>query len=556
MITSLDRLLTEIKNKKLLEHKSSNVELKSGWDKKYGKKISALGNKLDNGFSWLVIGINNDGTLANKDEKWVIQTEEIISQQINEYLDPVQACIEMRCYEINKKWIIVIKIENPGTVVYWNRTAYKKSGTTVTDMKPEEIMQLTVTLPGLTDYSKQNWDGKIDKELSNKFVRNLLKKRNDLPFNYNDFDAINVFNHIKISRRNTIKILFGDCKYRIIFYDNNNDIAKNETKCGLYTVLMHNFINEIQDWSRSIINISEKPFPEQALKEGLANSVAHASYFQRNGDIIIEVFKDKVIISNLCLPECCYFANRWFSRSHKTVNELLMETLRLAGIVDELGRGKNLIFTDSIKSGKRPPQVFLEKAGRFNRWKLCIYGGSPDGIHLKLFKRIQNVYSNEQTALIAYALVLWKNLPVSTIRNYIDGESAPLFAEVLSDFNGPIYYYEKKDEIVLRRWVRILLEEGKDSKTFDIAEEEGLFDFAYDIQVEFHNGMVTPKILRKLAHMGETKSEKVLSSTLLKKWESEGKINKVKQGVYKFIKKFIDQTTFDKVLKILKEKQT
>ena len=53
-----------------------------------------------------------------------------------------------------------------------------------------------------------------------------------------------------------------------------------------------------------------------------------------------------------------------------TINGLLMEVLRVAGHVDELGRGKNLIFSDSIKNGKRSPEVILERAGRYDRWKL------------------------------------------------------------------------------------------------------------------------------------------------------------------------------------------
>lgn len=46
MINSIEELLKEISDSNLLEHKFQNVELKRGWDKDYGKNISALGNKI------------------------------------------------------------------------------------------------------------------------------------------------------------------------------------------------------------------------------------------------------------------------------------------------------------------------------------------------------------------------------------------------------------------------------------------------------------------------------------------------------------------------------
>ncbi|HBG93236.1 MAG: hypothetical protein A2X54_04625 [Nitrospirae bacterium GWF2_44_13] len=554
-ITTIDELLDEINAENLTEYKFPNIELKRNWDKKHGEKISALGNKTDVNVSWMVIGIEDNGKLANHDEQWAKHTEEVISQHMNSSLDPVQACLGIKPFIVNGSSIIVIKISNPGAVVKWAHIAYKGTGTTILAMKPEEIMELTISLPGLTDYSKQVWDGKIDMELTGIFIKKLLEKRDDLPIDYSDINADVILNIIKIKDTNTCGILFGNFKYRVVFYDKREEPLKNETRYGLFSLLKDEFIDEIQTWAKTLNAISMKPFPERALKEGLANSVAHAAYFENNGEIIVEIFADKIIISNLCLPECGYFANKWFSRSHKTMNGLLMETLRLIGIVDELGRGKNLIFADSIKAGKKPPCVSLEKTGRVNRWRLCIYGGSTDKVQLRLFQRIRVNYPNEKKALIAYALVLWSGQPVSTIKTFIDDESAPMIAEILSDIYGPIFYYEKNDAIVLNRWVRVLIEEGKDSKSFTVAEEDQLYKFAYDIQTKYYNSSITPKELRKLAHMGDTESEIVLSSTLFKKWVKEGKLHKISKGHYTFKEKSETEMTLSKMLELWRNKQ-
>lgn len=553
-IDTIEDLLREANQSSLLEHKFQNLELKRGWDKDYGKNISALGNKIGVRISWMVIGMDDNGNAAGKDEQWAIQTSQNISQQLNSFLDPIQTCSGINSYNLNNGWIVVIKINNPGTVVKWERFAYKSSGTTISFMSPEEILQFTIELPGLTDYSKQDWDGVPEEALVNEFAKKLCETRKDLGISYSQIKSYSNLPDInKILKRNVSKILFGNCKYRVVFYDKDNQPVRNVDRYGLYGLLEPKFIDEVQNWAKDFNSHSTEPFPVLALKEGLANSVAHATYFERDGEIIIEIFKDKVVISNLCLPESEYFANRWFSRSHKTVNELLMETLRLVKIVDELGRGKNIIFTDSIKKGKQPPQVSIEKAGMVNRWRLHIFGNITNKIYLKLLERIKKTYPEENKALIAYALVLWRNQPVSTIRKFIDGESAPLFVEVLTDIHGPIFYYQKNDEIALQRWVRILLEEGKDSKTFTMAEEEQLYDFAYDMQMQFHNALITPKELRELAHMGETKSEQSLSSNLLKKWEEESKLTKIKKGIYKFIGKDISQVNISKLLALLQD---
>lgn len=82
MIKNIEDLILEINNGNLREHKFTNVELKRSWDINYGEKISALANRLGDEPSWMVIGIENDGTLSNHTEHFAIQTEEKISQCI------------------------------------------------------------------------------------------------------------------------------------------------------------------------------------------------------------------------------------------------------------------------------------------------------------------------------------------------------------------------------------------------------------------------------------------------------------------------------------------
>src|SRR3990167_8863335 len=99
MLTNLQNLIEEIRLGKALEHRHPNLELKEDWVQKHGEKLSALGNKTEQPVSWLVVGMTNEGKLVGRDENWAKQREEVISQQINENLDPIQACKGVECRE-------------------------------------------------------------------------------------------------------------------------------------------------------------------------------------------------------------------------------------------------------------------------------------------------------------------------------------------------------------------------------------------------------------------------------------------------------------------------
>ncbi len=475
---------------------------------------------------------------------------------MNRYLDPQITCQSIICENLEGKWFILIKFANPGGVVYWNNAAYKAAGTTIAAMTPEEVMQLTVALPGLTDYSAQERFAPFDEKLANGFIRTISeKRRGTLIESLTKLPTDEAIKRIGFHNTNAQRILLGDLKYRVVKYDYDGVPVTNEPRYGLFGLLNEDCLAEVQSWTKSQLGLTSDPYPFKALKEGFANAVAHAAYFDGDGDVILELFPDRLCVSNLCLRESQYFANKWFSRSHKTVNKVLMEALRLSGIVDELGRGKNLIFAESLRNGMMPPEVVLEKGGRYDRWRLFLYGGAQDSQHLRIFQRLKEMYGDEQKALIAHALVLWSGHTVSSIRQYVDGDSSRMFAQVLSDSNGPIFYYQKNDQIVLRRWVRVLLGEGKDSKQLSPVEDEELLEFSSKMQLQFSHGYLTPKELRGYAGMGDTPSEVVLSSQILKRWTVMGKIKKIKKGLYQFLSKETVKN-FDEFLKVFETDQS
>ncbi len=558
MLKTLDDVVTAVRNGALKEHLHVNVELKADWAQKYGDKLSALGNKLGGSPRWLIVGVHDDGQLAKRNEKWVKNTEEVVSQHINNLLDPNQACTGVHSVEIDGSWIVAVGVRNPGDVVYWGDDAFIAAGTTVKKMVAEDILKLRIQLPGLTDYSKQPAHARYNDDLVHKFACRVAEKGFSTEFSQAELDSgAQVLQKLEMDGRQVARILFGDATYRVVRYDNSGEPIENKRYSGLYGLLTPEFTADIQSWTQAAMGVAEPPYSDRALKEALANAVAHAAYFERDGDVIVELFPDRITLGNLCVRESAYFANRWFSRSHKTVNPLLMEVLRIGGMVDELGRGKNVIFAEALRGGKRPPEVVIERAGKHDRWKLSLFGSLEDEKLLRLLERSRSIYNDEQKALIAQALVLWRAKPVSDVRNYIDGDFSRQFAEVLAGLEGPIFYWAEQDRIILRRWAEVLIGEGKDSKAFSPGEEKSLRKLAYDLHSQYHDGYITPKDLRGLAAMSDTRAEVVLSSTMLKKWEKEGVVEHVSRGRYRFLKKAkkADTTDFLQLLELFKKEE-
>lgn len=544
-IKNAENVVKAVEDGKLIEHLHQNIELKQQWDQKYGNKISALANKLDQISCYLVIGVSDNGNICGYDEKWAKSTEEVISQHINKNLDPIQACKKIECRKTSNGWIVIISIQNSGEVTYWGNHSYAASGTTIKEMSPVEVLQLRIQLPGLTDYSKQFHKSVYRNELVARFAAEV-SERSSLLETSNGNDSEDCLRTLGLFERQAARLLFGKASYRLVVFNCNEEPVSNEKFEGLLSLLLPEFITRL-------CHTDGNHFSEKALKEALANAVAHAAYFENDGEIIIELHPSRIVVSNLCLQESTYFANRWFSRSHKTVNGLLMETLRVAGYVDELGRGKNLIFSESIRNGRKPPEVCIESSGKYQRWKLTIFGGQEDQKLVRLLTRCREIFPDEKKALIAVALVYWHERPVKDIRQFVDGDFERQFAEVLTDAKGPLLYAGEDSGIILRRWVKVLLGEGKDSKALSQKEEESLKTISYAFQIKFRGGIITPLELRNLASMGNSKSEITLSCSILKRWCDEGVVEKSGWGKYKFSERpQIEKKTIEEIWEMFK----
>ena len=120
-------------------------------------------------------------------------------------------------------------------------------------------------------------------------------------------------------------------------------------------VFMRRHLNEASE-IKGLIRKDVLEIPLVALREALVNAVAHRDYLETGARIMVEVFSDKVIISNPGgLPPG--LSEKDFGKYSLSRNPLISSLLLRAGLIEKLGTGVNRIKT-LVKAAHLPEPQF------------------------------------------------------------------------------------------------------------------------------------------------------------------------------------------------------
>ena len=529
-------LLEKLSSQQLTE--THYTEFKEKWHQNCGKSLSAIGNK--NG-GWLIIGIDDKGQLLGKSSGWIKKQEELIDGHISQYLEPYSTVSSVSVETINNKSFILIEIINPKAVVSWNKKFYKRVGTRTDEMTPGEKQELEQERPGL-DFSSSNYKGEVNSSLILDFAKFLKNGTED----WLKLSAEDILSKLNIKEKKASGILFGDFSFRVAHYNQESELTDQYEKEGLYSLLKNDFIRHIQSWTRtkeirlipgSLSVTEEIPYPALVLREVLVNAVAHSAFEKQARKVTVELYKNRIRISNHCSAKATAYINKKFHQDHESYNPLLMKILRKAQFSDEFGTGKNKIFKHIIENGRREPLFEYQPLSKdYGIWSVTIYNEQPNKNFLKLLKKFKKIYQNNiDKYKISAALVLWRDKTLKEIFSYIDEYHKRLVGEILSSDDSPFLYtteYPEKNKkkplvkILLKRWVKVQLE-GQESKVFSKAEEN---QFKEILQIyafkDNRKGYITNKEARQLFGLSNSQSEIVQLSKLFQQWEKKGFIEK------------------------------
>ena len=329
---SLEVIKQGIASGTLSEISYPRLELKSEWKTEHGKNISAMANHESLTGGWLIVGIDDSGKLTGRDKGWCKKNYEILGNQINEHLSPSHAVKETYAEYFEGGYAILLEIQNPAYVTNWKGRAYKRSGSSTQEMTAGERAALAMRLPG-DDYSRLPWQGEVNSALVLDFAKKVSENGSrNFPQDLSQLSSSQILRLMRLDGKMAAGILFGDVPVRIAHYDVDGRVASNITEKGLYTILRDGFIAQIQAASERKGAVSEgdsialkeyRPYPNELLREILANAVAHALYQQHQGEIIVDIHLDRVMVRNNAPLEAEVFAKQWLSQQTMAKNKLL-----------------------------------------------------------------------------------------------------------------------------------------------------------------------------------------------------------------------------------------
>lgn len=93
-----------------------------------------------------------------------------------------------------------------------------------------------------------------------------------------------------------------------------------------------------------VIREEVKMFPKQALRELIANALVHQDFMATGGSVMIEMYSDRVEISNLGKPP---ISVERFIDDYRSRNERLADIMRRLGICEEKGSGVDKVVKDA-----------------------------------------------------------------------------------------------------------------------------------------------------------------------------------------------------------------
>jgi predicted HTH transcriptional regulator len=545
---SLDQLVSLLESGDLREVTQSRTELKSDWHQDHGKDISAIANNLALAGGWVVIGVNDQGKLLGKSADWLKRTEEQISSHINQYLSPSWAATVQGKSLVNGGCVL-IEVTNPGDVTEWNKKPYKLTGTVSQQMTPDEQLALSIQLPG-EDFSKTQNKGTVNGALVMEFAKKLQEAEpSEFSVDLANIAPTDILKKLSLHERTAAAILFGEYKVRVVRYDSDGDILDQVEKAGTYYALSDDFIAQVQAWTRKQGTIlkgqtasvtEEAPYPTKALREVLANAVAHALFHRDYGKIVIELRPNRLTVSNHCSLEAKLFTKKWFSRDTHVRNKLLMRALRTARITDEVGTGKSRIFRLMIESGKREPIVEFLETGTIGRWSITLYNEEQNAPLLGLIVRFKEAFLDPDKWRIATALVLWRENSWTEIQEKLDEHYKRVALEVIQNDASPVIVINNR--LFVRRWVSVGLT-GQVSKRFTEAEEEQIKIFLQARAFSSgRQGNFSTEEARKVIGLSDSQSEITQLSNLFRKWSEKDLIRRIKRGHWRFFTETERQT--------------
>lgn len=385
----LSRLISLPKETQWVEFKENNFS-----PEEIGSQISALSNGAclyNQSMGYLVFGVR-DKTHEVVGTKYKASNEIVGSEELEHWLNKmIHPKLDFRIYEFESNSKDIVLIEIP---------AAKDHPTRFKSISYVKIGSYTKRLVEYPDKEKKIWNSvtqnRFESEIaypniSQEEVLKLIDFQSyfdllEIPFPSNSNAVIKRFHSDKliVSSENKYHItnlgaiLFAknldDFEFlsrkaiRVIIYDGKNRLKALKEQVGVKGYAsgfegLIDYINDNLETNEEIekaLRKSVKLYPEIAIRELVANAIIHQDFSEAGTSVVIEIFSDRIEISNPGKP---LITTLRFIDEFQSRNERLASFMRRIGICEERGSGIDKVI-GSAEVFQLPAPDFIESEKR------------------------------------------------------------------------------------------------------------------------------------------------------------------------------------------------
>lgn len=350
-------------------------EFKQSWRDDYLEHICGMAN-ADGGS--LFIGLDDNGVPVGIAEKDLRKLLEDIPNKIVDGLHLYN--VKVRPLEDNGKYYIEIVVPKCNETVSLKGKSYIRIGTTTRVMGFDSYREALMERGSLSWDSFTVDDVSVD-DLDEDSFRIFRKKssENKAASPVHEFDRIRILEELRLIRGGKLTraavLLFHrrpddiipGAFIRIGKMESAADVSSKFELHGslmrlsqdIFEVLETRYLSALISYKGND-RIETPPYPEQALREAIFNSLMHTDWAVGE-PIRIRVFKDSLDISNRAVLQV-----GWSVEEHKSfqLNPLISEAFEKAGFVEKFGTGISKILSACKTNGNKSPVFDVTSEGK------------------------------------------------------------------------------------------------------------------------------------------------------------------------------------------------
>ena len=340
-----------------------HLEFKRSLDKSFAEEVCAFANSSG---GKILLGIADDGKSSG------LKTDNVLLSRIQDHIKPIEPHLEIRISVLDN--IVVVDIPEGKDKPYGcSRGFFLRIGPNSQKLTRNEIVSFFQKEGRIRFDELENGKAVFPRDFDVSAFNNFLQLASITPSIDKDFLLANLDCLSENGQMTNAGVLFFSKSTEFL-------LLQATVTCVLYKGIEKIHVLDRKDFSGNIIDNIENAvmfvlrhtnleykieklrreeipeIPEVALREAVVNAVCHRDYFEKGANVMVEIFDDRIEISNPGgLPSG--LTRKSFGTKSVVRNPVIASLLHRAGYIEKIGTGIKRI-KNAVKEHGRGSVIF------------------------------------------------------------------------------------------------------------------------------------------------------------------------------------------------------